>query len=93
MLCFRPPKGKGKKGPKSPKSPGPAAAKAAPAKASPAPAQKQDSVMNGSVPENILKKQQRDAKLLKHLVDQRAEAKKARVAARKAAADNAAAYA
>jgi large subunit ribosomal protein L7e len=46
-----------------------------------------------SVPENILKKQQRDAKLLKHLADQRAEAKKARVAARQAAATNAANYA
>ena len=46
-----------------------------------------------SLPENVLKKQQRDAKLLKHLADQRAEAKKARVAARQAAATNAANYA
>merc|ERR1719464_1275879 len=38
-----------------------------------------------SVPENILKKQQRDAKLLKHLADQRADAKKALVDAKRAA--------
>ena len=46
-----------------------------------------------NIPENILKKQQRDAKLLKALADQRAAAKTARAAARKAAADNAAKYA
>jgi len=37
------------------------------------------------VPENILKKQARDAKLLKALKDQRAQAKKDRAAARKGA--------
>merc|ERR1712012_494293 len=46
-----------------------------------------------AVPENILKKQQRDSKLLKDLADQRAAAKDARKAARKAAADNATKYA
>ena len=46
-----------------------------------------------TVPESILKKQQRDAKLLKHLADQRAAAKKARAEARKAAAANAVKYA
>merc|ERR1712012_373748 len=46
-----------------------------------------------AVPENILKKQQRDSKLLKALADQRAAAKDARKAARKAAADNATKYA
>lgn len=46
-----------------------------------------------TVPENIVKKQQRDAKLLKHLADQRAAAKKARAEARKAAAANAVKYA
>lgn len=46
-----------------------------------------------TVPESILKKQQRDAKLLKHLADQRAAAKKARADARKAAAANAVKYA
>ena len=46
-----------------------------------------------TVPESILKKQQRDAKLLKHLADQRAAAKKARAEARKTAAANAVKYA
>ena len=46
-----------------------------------------------TVPENIVKKQQRDAKLLKHIADQRAEAKKARAESRKAAAANATKYA
>lgn len=46
-----------------------------------------------TVPESILKKQQRDAKLLKHLADQRAAAKKARAEARKAATANAVKYA
>ena len=45
------------------------------------------------VPENILKKQARDAKLLKAKVDSRAAAKKDRAAARKAAAENAKKYA
>ena len=44
------------------------------------------------VPENILKKQQRDAKLLKARADERAQAKKDRAAARKAAADAAKKY-
>ena len=77
MLCFRAPKKNQK-----------AAAKAAPAKpAAPAKA------AAGKIPENILKKQQRDAKLLKHLADQRAAAKAARADARKAAAANATKYA
>ena len=46
-----------------------------------------------TVPENILKKQARDAKLLKALADQRAAEKKARAASRKAAAANATKYA
>lgn len=46
-----------------------------------------------TVPENILKKQQRDAKLMKMLADERTATKKARVASRTAAAKNAAAYA
>lgn len=41
------------------------------------------------IPENILKKQARDAKLLKALKDSRAAAKKERAAARKVASDNA----
>ena len=45
-----------------------------------------------TVPENILKKQQRDAKLLKILADKRAADKVARVAARKAATENAIKY-
>jgi len=49
--------------------------------------------MAKTVPENILKKQQRDAKLLKHFADQRAADKKARAASRKTAAANAEKYA
>lgn len=45
------------------------------------------------VPENILKKQARDAKLLAARVAVRAQEKKDRAAARKAAADNATKYA
>jgi large subunit ribosomal protein L7e len=44
------------------------------------------------VPENILKKQARDAKVLKALTDSRAQAKKDRAAARKLAGDNAEKY-
>jgi len=44
------------------------------------------------VPENILKKQARDAKLLKALKDSRVKAKTDRVAARKAATVNAEKY-
>ena len=44
------------------------------------------------VPENILKKQARDAKVLKALKDSRAAAKKDRAAARKVAAENAEKY-
>jgi len=44
------------------------------------------------VPENILKKQERDAKVLKALKDSRAKAKKDRAAARKVAAENAEKY-
>jgi len=46
-----------------------------------------------TVPENILKKQQRDAKMLKQLADARAAQKKARAEARKTAAANAEKYA
>merc|ERR1719330_1042797 len=49
--------------------------------------------MAKNIPENILKKQQRDAKLLKALADERAQAKKDRAAARKIAATNATKYA
>jgi len=49
--------------------------------------------MAKTVPENILKKQQRDAKLLKHLTDTRAAEKKARAESRKVAAANAIKYA
>lgn len=45
------------------------------------------------VPENILKKQQRDAKLMKELADTRAAEKKARAASRTVAAANAVKYA
>lgn len=79
------------KSPRNKQAPAPAA-KAAPAKAAPAPA-KAAAGSSASVPENILKKQQRDAKLLKSLADQRAADKTARAAARKVAADNAAKYA
>lgn len=44
------------------------------------------------VPENILKKQERDAKVLKALKESRAKAKKDRAAARKVAAENAEKY-
>ena len=44
------------------------------------------------VPENILKKQERDAKVLKALKDSRAKAKADRAAARKVAAENAEKY-
>ena len=44
------------------------------------------------VPENILKKQERDAKVLKALKDSRAKAKTDRAAARKVAAANAEKY-
>ena len=44
------------------------------------------------VPENILKKQARDAKLLKALKESREQAKKDRAAARKLAAENAEKY-
>lgn len=44
------------------------------------------------VPENILKKQARDAKLLKALKDQRAKSKTDRAAARKVAYANAEKY-
>jgi ABC-type transporter MlaC component len=44
------------------------------------------------VPENILKKQERDAKVLKTLKDSRAKAKADRAAARKVAAENAEKY-
>jgi large subunit ribosomal protein L7e len=46
-----------------------------------------------TVPENILKKQQRDAKLLKQLADSRVAEKKARAESRKVAAANATKYA
>lgn len=44
------------------------------------------------VPENILKKQERDAKVLKALKESREKAKKDRAAARKVAAENAEKY-
>merc|ERR1719454_2283757 len=76
-----------KKNPKTPKKEAPPAkaAKAA------APAKKAG---GGSkyVPENILKKQARDAKVLKALADARAKAKKDRAEARKAAAASAEKY-
>lgn len=46
-----------------------------------------------TIPENIVKKQQRDAKLLKQLTESRAAIKNARAASRKAAAANAVKYA
>ena len=45
------------------------------------------------IPENIIKKQQRDAKLLKQIADERVAAKKARAESRKVAAANATKYA
>lgn len=80
MSCFRAPKKNAK-----------AAAKAAPAKAAPAKAAPAKAA--GAVPENILKKQQRDAKLMKMLADERAANKSARAEARKVAAANATKYA
>ena len=82
MLCFRPPK-KGKKGGATPKAKAPPVAKAMEA------AVNKSSGSAASVPENILKKQQRDAKLMEMLAKQRADAKAARADARKAAAANA----
>jgi len=99
MFCFRAPKkknqpptprGGAKAAPAQAAAPAKAApAKAAPAKAAPAKA----AASSGPVPENILKKQQRDAKFLKQLADKRAADKTARAAARKAASDNAVKYA
>lgn len=99
MFCFRAPKKKNQPptprgGAKAAPAQAAAPAKAEPAKAAPAkaaPAQAAGS--SGPVPENILKKQQRDAKFLKQLADKRAADKTARAAARKAAADNAVKYA
>lgn len=45
------------------------------------------------VPENFVKKQQRDAKFMKMIADERAAVKQARVAARAAASANAIKYA
>jgi large subunit ribosomal protein L7e len=75
-----------KKNPKTPKkeAPAPKAKAAAPAKKAGGGAK--------YVPENILKKQARDAKVLKALADSRAKAKKDRTAARKVATDNAEKY-
>ena len=78
-----------KKAPKTPKKEAP------PAKAAPkakAPAGGKKSSGSKYVPENILKKQARDAKVLKALADSRAKAKKDRAAARKVASDNAEKY-
>ena len=86
MSCFRPPKKKAGSPRNQQKSPKAAAKAPAPAPAKAVPA-------GPSVPENILKKTQRDAKLLKHMADQRAAAKAARAVARKAAAASATAYA
>merc|ERR1712060_745664 len=75
---------KGKKGGATPK------AKAAPV------AKAMEAAVNSSsasVPENILKKQQRDSKLLEAMSKARADAKAARAAARTAAAANATKYA
>jgi large subunit ribosomal protein L7e len=70
--------------PKTPKKEAPKGKAAAPAK----------KAGGGSkyVPENILKKQARDAKVLKALADSRAKAKKDRAAARKVAEGNAEKY-
>merc|ERR1719498_2206349 len=75
----------GKKGAPTPKA-------AAPAKKAAAPAKKAASAGGKVVPENILKKQARDAKILKALADSRAKAKKDRAEARKFAAANAEKY-
>merc|ERR1719242_2272202 len=87
-----------KKKPQSPKAAAKsprAAAKQAPAKEAPkaAPAKAAPAAPARNVPENILKKSQRDAKLLKQMADQRAAAKAARAAARTAAAAAATKYA
>ena len=102
MSCFRPPKKKPQSPKAAAKSPRAAAkqappaqaapAKAAPAKAAPAPAKKAAEPAR-NVPENILKKSQRDAKLLKHFADARAAAKAKRAASRTAAAAAATKYA
>lgn len=80
-----------KKNPKTPKKEAPAPAKKEAPKKAAAPAKKAG---GGSkyVPENILKKQARDAKVLKALADSRAKAKKDRADARKVAAANAEKY-
>ena len=57
-----------------------------------APAKKAAGGGSKYVPENILKKQARDAKVLKALADSRAKAKKDRAEARKVAAANAEKY-
>ena len=82
-----------KKNPKTPKkeAPSPTKAPAAKGKAA-APAKKAAGGGSKYVPENILKKQARDAKVLKALADSRAKAKKDRAAARKVAAENAEKY-
>lgn len=69
-----------------------APAKAAPAKAAPAKAAPAKAHGARVVPENILKKQARDAKLLAALKKTRADAKVARAAARKEAEANAQKY-
>lgn len=76
-----------KKNPKTPKKEAPA-----PAKKAAAPAKKAAGGGSKYVPENILKKQARDAKVLKALADSRAKAKKDRAEARKVAAANAEKY-
>jgi len=83
---------------KTPPTPKKKEGKAAPAKAA-APAKKaapaKAAAAGGKgrvVPENILKKQARDAKVLKALADSRAAAKKDRVASRKLAGENAEKY-
>ena len=82
MLCFRPPK-KGKKGGATPK------AKVAPS----ASAGMAAAVGKGSVPENVLKKQQSDSKFLRIQSEQRDLAKAVRAESRKKAAANATRYA
>lgn len=84
-----------KKNPKTPKKEAPPAKKEAPpAKKAAAPAKAAGSKGGESkyVPENILKKQARDAKVLKALADSRAKAKKDRAEARKVATANAEKY-
>ena len=98
MSCFRPPKKKPQSPKAAAKSPRAAAKQAPPAKAEPAkpaaaPKKAASAEPARNVPENVLKKSQRDAKLLKHMADQRAAAKAARAAARTAAAAAATKYA